>query len=183
MLKKSKITFSVSCLIVTLVILSMALHGDATSPPNLALPDLSGHCLGQGATFTTAVTASNLTNTQSWQVNITFDPGAIATMRYTIGSAFTGQNTISGVKNSTNAGHFLLGVSLYNGAGPVTTANSITLVTITWKTLVYHATVTFHFVTLTENPLSGTKLLDPRVNLQSYTTTDGFLGCQLRPSP
>lgn len=183
MLKKSKIILSVCCLTVTLVVLSMTLHGNATSPPNLALPDLSGHCLGKGATFTTVITASNLTNTQSWQVNVTFTAGTIATMGYTFGNAFTGQNTISGVNNSTNAGRFLLGVSLYNGAGSVTTTNPITLVTITWKTLVYHPTVFFHLVTVAENPLSGTKLLGPSVNLQSYTTTDGFLGCQLRPSP
>ena len=179
----SKVVLSASTIIVSLVILSFVFHAQATSPPMLSMPDLSGHCLNKGATVTTALTASNLTITQGWQVNVTFTPGQIATKSYVLGTPFTGQNTFSAVKNSTSSGYFLLGMSFYNGAGPYTTTSQVTLVTITWKTLVYHATVDFHIVTNTENTQLGTKLLDPNLNSQAYTTTDGFLGCQLRPSP
>src|SRR5213594_2075852 len=147
---------SATIIITCLVVLSLVFHARASSPPNLALPDLSGHCLNKGAFVTTALTASNLTSVQSWQVNVTFTAGQIATMSYSLGSPFTGQNTFSAVKNSTTNGYFLLGMSFYNGAGPYTTYSQVTLVTITWKTLVYHATVFFHIVTNAENTRLGT---------------------------
>ena len=164
---RTKTMTSVSLIIICLVVLSLVLHARASSPPNLALPDLSGHCLNKGASVTTALTASNLTSVQSWQVNVTFTVGQIATMSYTLGTPFTGQNTLSAVNNSTSAGYFLLGMSFYNGAGPYTTTSQVTLVTITWKTMVYHATVDFHIVTSTENTQLGTMLLDPNMNSQT----------------
>ena len=74
-------------------------------------------------------------------------------------------------------------MTFYNGAGPYTTSTSVTLVSIRWKALVYHPAVAFHIVTTGENPLVGTKILDPNLNRLAYTTTDGELSCQLRPSP
>ena len=181
-LMRRKATISISGIIISLVVLSIAFHAHATSP-NLAMPDLSGNCLNSGASFTTALTASSLTNLQAWQINITFTTGKVATMSYTLGGSFTGQNTVSAVKNSTGSGYFVLGMSFYNGAGPFTTTSPVTLATFTWKALVYHPTVFFHIVTLAENGQAGAMLLDPNQNSQQYTTTDGFLGCQLRPTP
>src|SRR2546426_4606283 len=175
-----KIVVSIT-LVMSVVILSFTLYVNATAP-NLAMPDLSGHCLNRAVSFTTALTASSLTNIQSWQVNVTFDPGTIATMSYALGNPFTGQNTFTAARNSTAAGYFMLGMTFYNGAGPYTTASQVTLVTFTWKTLVYHPTVFFHIVLSSEQPQTGTLLLDPNQNQQQYTSTDGFLGCQLRPS-
>jgi len=147
------------------------------------MPDLSGQCLSKGATVTAALTASNLTNTQSWQANITFTSGQIASMSYTLGNSFTGQNIFTAINNSTSGGWFLISWTAYNGRGPVTTTSQVTLVILRWKTLVYHATSSFHIVTSSENPPFGTMLLDPAVNSQSYTTTDGALSCQLAPRP
>ena len=169
-------------MVAIIIAVSGLFHARATSPPNIAMPDLSGHCLDNGVTFTTVLTASNLTNTQDWQVNMTFTPGMVATMSYTFGSSFTGPNTLTSKNNSTSAGYFLLGIAFYNGTGPFSTASPVTLATFTWKTLVVHPTVTFHLVTLSENALLGTELLDPNRNSLPYTTTDGFLGCQLGPS-
>ena len=171
-----------SLIIISLLAAMFAFYAHASSPPNIAMPDLSGHCYHQGVTFTTPVTASNLTNTESWQVNITFTPGTIALMSYAIGSPFTGSNTITAVNNDTSIGYFVLGWSYSNGAGPYTITSQVTLVTLTWKTLIYHPAVTFHIVTSAEGP-PFTKLLDPGFNNLPYTTTDGFLGCQqLGPS-
>src|SRR6266567_7922048 len=178
---KTKVMVSIP-LVAFIVILSFTLYVHATAP-NLVMPDLSGHCLNKGVSFTTALTASTLTSIQSWQVNITFDPGTIAKMRYALGTPFTGQNTFAAAKNNTAAGYFMLGMTFYNGAGPYTTTSQVTLVTFTWKTIVYHPTVSFHIVLSSEQPQTGTLLLDPNQNQQQYTTTDGFLGCQLRPSP
>ncbi len=178
---KTKSATLASAVIISVVVLSFVFHAHASSPPDLAMPDLSGHCLNKGVTVITALTASNLTRTQSWQVNVTFDIGELAIMSYALGNPFTGQNTFSAVKNDTASGYFLLGMSFYNGAGPYTTTTQVTLVTIAWKTLVYHPTVLFHIVTSSENAQLGTLLLDPSLTSQAYTTTDGFLGCQLRP--
>jgi hypothetical protein len=112
---------------------------------------------------------------------MTFDPTQARLMNYTVNSLFTGQNTIGAVNNSTS--YFLYGLSLYNGHSPVTTTSQTTLVTFTFKTLVYHASEAFHIVTSTENPKLGTMLLDPSQNGQLYTTSDGYIGCQQSPSP
>src|SRR5437870_859121 len=97
---RAKHVIVISALMITLAVFTTVFHARATSPPNLAMPDLSGHCLNKGVTFSTSLTASNLTSLHSWQANITFDIGEIATMSYTIGTPFTGQNTISAVNNS-----------------------------------------------------------------------------------
>jgi len=174
---------SAVAIVASLVILSIAFHAHATSPPNLSMPNMSGQCLNNGATFVTALTASNMTSVQSWQLNLTFTTGKLAVMNYTLGSAFNGLSTDSTSRNSTSTGYYLLGFTFQGAAGPYTTTFPVTLVTFTWKALVYHPTVFFHIVTSAQNGLFGTMLLDPNQNSQSYTTTDGFLGCQLRPSP
>src|SRR5213593_1558935 len=98
---RSKVVLSASTIIVSLVILSFVFHAQATSPPMLSMPDLSGHCLNKGATVTTALTASNLTITQGWQVNVTFDYQEITPMSIALGTPFTGQNTIAPARNGT----------------------------------------------------------------------------------
>ena len=178
---RAKLTMSAGASIACLLVLSFAFHTHATSPPVIAANGPASPCLGRGVQFTVMVTASNLTNVQSWQLNMTFDPTQARLMNYSVNSLFTGQNTIGAVNNNTS--YFLYGLSLYNGHSPVTTTSQTTLITFTFKTLVYHGSDYFHIVTSTENPKLGTMLLDPSQNSQSYTTSDGYTGCQQRPSP
>jgi len=180
-LTKTKPAVSVLLIITCVVVISVAFHVHATSPPLIAANGPTSPCLGIRVQFTVTVTASNLTNVQSWQLNMTFDPQQARLMSYSVNSLFTGQNTFGAVNNSTS--YFLYGLSLYNGHSPVTTTSQTTLITFTFKTLVYHGSDYFHIVTSTENTQLGTMLLDPNQNSQSYTTSDGYTGCQQRPSP
>ncbi|OLD01246.1 hypothetical protein AUG19_05020 [archaeon 13_1_20CM_2_54_9] len=160
--------------IIALVVLAVVLGGHATST-NLSLPDLSGSCSAKGTTFTTDVIADSLTSTQAWQLNITFTSSQVTPMSYTMGSLFTGTGTTTGAHNVT--GSYVLGFTEI-GSNPVTTTASTTLVTFTWKTLVYHASTLFHLVT---SGSQRTALLDQSLNVQSITTTDGVYTCNLGP--
>ena len=164
-------------LVVSVVIFAaFSIETRAPSPPTLALPDLSGHCLAAHAYVTTALTASNLPNISGWQVNVTYDSYDVRPMSFTWGSQFPTSNGYTGVKNGT--GYYEIGYAYQNGA-TITTASQTTLVTFTWRTLVYHAFSWFHIVNSTENPAQGTFLLNQGLKPQPYNTLDGDLSCQV----
>jgi Cohesin domain len=147
--------------------------------PTVAMPDMSGHCLNTGATVTTALTVSNTTGIHAWEANVTFDaPGIISLKSYAMGTAFTGSNTQYSNITSNAKGWFLLNFT-YTNTATYTASSQVTLATITWKTLVYHATVSWHIVLSAENTPRGTYLWGTtHQQSQPYTTSDGFLGCQ-----
>ncbi len=146
--------------------------------PNLNLPLREGLCLSSGATLTETLTASNLTSVNSWQVNVTWTSYPVVAKSFTMGTSFTGSNTV--ISNSTNNGKgwFLLKFNFTNGAS-VTTTSQITLVSISWKTTQYHAFAVFHIVLSTENLAHGTYLWNTTHQTQQYTTSDGDLSCQV----
>ena len=163
-----------------LVIVAGEIAFTHATTPNLALPDLSGSCTNKGTQFTTTLTASSLSSTMLWQVNVTWTPDQVTVVSYSLGSSFPSSAGITLSKNSTVAGYFVVGYSFYDG-NSTSSSNGLTLVTLTWKTKVYHANSLLHIVTASETPLV-TKLADTSFNNQPYTTTDGVYTCNLGPS-
>ena len=174
-----------------IVFLAVALIGSASTLimypllfaqiTNLSLPTDSGTCLAKGASINMPLTADELTSVMAWDVNVTYTATAVNITGFILGPLFTGSNTFS--TSTIRRGTVIVDFS-FEGGATVTSASSATMVTFTFKTLVKFATAPFHIVLSSENTYFGTELLGPLpTNVQSYTTTDGFLGCQNSPGP
>ena len=184
---------------VTLLVILLAVSPvtATTYPLNLSLPDIKDIHLREGALFTTALNASYVPGIMAWQVNITFNPQAVAAVDYSLGSEWTtapyisinrtrnsnGYYLCSGIPSptpcgnvpfiATNHGTILAGFTYFSGHF-LTTSETTTMFTVTWKVLSRFAYSDLHIVQSSENRLLGTLLVTPLFHIQSYTTVDGF---------
>jgi len=176
---KTRFKFLIAAAILLLVIGTVPfLHASVS---NFSLPSKTGTCLAKGASFTMPLTASVLTNVMAWQINVTYTSSAVNMTSFTLGSAFTGSNTVTTSKSSPG----IVSISFtFENSATITATSTTTVVTYTFRTLVQSAGSSFHIVLSSENPKFGTILLGPDPStVQSYTTTDGVLSCFLSPTP
>ena len=169
---------------VTLLVILLAVFpvNATTYPLNLSLPDIKDIHLREGALFTTALNASYVPGIMAWQVNITFNPQAVAAVDYSLGSEWTtapyisinrtrnsnGYYLCSGIPSPTpcgnvpfiitNHGTVLIGFSYLSGH-LLTTAETTTMFIVTWKVLSKFAYTDLHIVSSSENSGFGTLLL------------------------
>src|SRR6266540_2161210 len=151
--------------IVVLAIVLMPSHGTIFSGP-----DLGGSCTNSGTSFNADFTADTLSNVMGWQLNVTFAASSVASMSYTVGSAFSSNSQILS-RNGT--GYYVVGVAL-NGGATYSSSSSTILFTLTFKTKVYHAQTNFDIATSGPFP---SKLLDGGFNNLSFGTNSGYYGC------
>jgi hypothetical protein len=166
MRRKYLIMALVSVLSVTISGTVMSIHAPA---PTVGIP--SYYVCQNGGTFTMVASISSMSGVGSWQLNITYAGGNINETSATFGSVWQNGQTASSINYRRGSG--LWGFEFNNG-GTYSSTSATTLVSVTFRILHKPTTSTLHIVTSSENSQLGTLVLDPNLNGQSYTSSDGF---------
>ncbi len=171
----------VALAVLAIVLVSVIAYTRAQTT-NLSLPVRTGVCLGQGASFTMALSASELSNIYAWQFNVTYPANQVVLTAVAFGAPFTGSGTYGSYLNKT--GSVVPYITFEGSSNTYSSASPVTMVTFTFKTLIRNIQAGFHIVLKSENSAMGSILLGPDpFTSQTYTTTDGQESCSQSPSP